>query len=91
MLPCSAKSKAGKFELRIGATQSDVKKALGKPSVMTKDSDNINTWIYENVSNLPVSNSDFGGVNTDAKNTIIIIKFDDNDIINQFSYHKSVY
>lgn len=91
MLPCSAKSKTTKFEMAIGAAQTDVKKALGKPSVVTKDSNNVKTWIYENVSKLPVANSDFGDVNTDARNTIIIIKFDDNDNVNQFSYHKSVY
>lgn len=90
-VPVFAKNREIKNDLFIGASQDEVKKALGKPSVITKDSDNNTAWIYENPSVIPAKTcSDFGGVYTDAQGTTVIIKFDSDDKVNSFSYHKSV-
>ena len=37
-------------EIKNGMAQADVAKALGSPNLVTKDKDNIETWIYDKVS-----------------------------------------
>ncbi len=91
-VPVFAKNKEIKNFLYIGATQDEVKQALGKPSVITKDSDDVAVWIYEKPSIIPAKGcSDFGGVYSDAKGTTVVVKFDSDEKVSSFSYHKSVF
>ena len=91
-IPVFAKNKESKKDLFIGESQEEVKQALGKPSVVTKDSDNYTVWIYESPSVIPSKNcSNFGGVYSDAKGSTVVIKFNSDDEVNSFSYHKSVF
>lgn len=81
-----------KTDLTIGLGQKEVIKAIGKPTVITYDSDEYETWVYEDISAIPSSNcSNFGGVNSNRKNTTLIIKFDSNQNILNISYHKSTF
>lgn len=91
-LPVFAKTKQSQYEFSIGSSKFEVKKALGNPSIVTNDSDNVQTWIYENVSTLPIKNClNFGWVNENTKDTIVIIKFDKDENVSEYSYHKSVF
>lgn len=91
-LPVLARAKSPKNNLSVGMSQNDIKKSIGKPSVMTKDYNGAETWIYENVRSIDIKgSSNFGNVNADAKNTTIVIKFNSDKKVEQFSYQKSVH
>jgi hypothetical protein len=85
-IPGSAKQKTD-VTLHIGTPQSDVAKIVGKPDIITQDSDNILTWIYTDLKKLPVPK-----VTTSERtekvneSTILTIKFDSNYKIINYAY-----
>jgi hypothetical protein len=91
-VPVFAKGKNSKYDLSLGISQQEVKNVLGKPSIVTKDSDDVTVWIYENVPAINAKScSNFGDVNSDSKDTTVVIKFSSEDKVINFSYHKSVF
>lgn len=49
-------------EIKAGMSQSEVAKALGSPNMVTRDRDNIETWIYDKVSTETAYSTSTGGV-----------------------------
>lgn len=49
-------------EIRIGMSQADVATALGSPNIVTKDSTNNETWIYDKIATEVSYSRDAGGV-----------------------------
>ena len=49
-------------EIRIGMPQSDVAAALGSPNIVTRDSANTETWIYDKIATEVSYSRDAGGV-----------------------------
>ena len=75
------------FSLIIGTPQSDVIKVVGKPDVITKDSDNIDTWIYLDTKKLPKSNvTKSERLSKTDESTILTIKFDKENNVLSYSY-----
>lgn len=49
-------------EIRIGMPQSDVAAALGSPNIVTRDSANAETWIYDKIATEVSYSRDAGGM-----------------------------
>lgn len=49
-------------EIRIGMSQADVATALGAPNIVTKDSTDKETWIYDKIATEVSYSRDAGGV-----------------------------
>lgn len=49
-------------EIKAGMSQADVAKALGSPNMVTRDKDNVETWIYDKVSTESAYSTSSGGV-----------------------------
>ena len=49
-------------EIKAGMSQADVAKALGSPNMVTRDRDNIETWIYDKVSTDTAYSTSSGGI-----------------------------
>ena len=49
-------------EIKVGMSQADVAKALGSPNMVTKDKDNVETWIYDKVSTESAYSTSSGGI-----------------------------
>ncbi len=49
-------------EIRNGMSQADVAIALGSPNIVTKDSDGMETWIYDKIATEASYSNDSGGV-----------------------------
>jgi outer membrane protein assembly factor BamE (lipoprotein component of BamABCDE complex) len=49
-------------EIKNGMSQADVAKVLGSPNMVTRDKDNIETWIYDKVSTETAYSTSKGGV-----------------------------
>ena len=85
-IPGFAKAKKD-FVLQLGVAQNDITKNIGKPDIVTRDSDNILTWVYVDVKKLPASNvKKSESIKKLNENTILTIKFDENDKISGYSY-----
>ena len=90
-------------EIRVGMSGSDVVSALGSPNMVTTDDKRRETWVYDKVSTEYVSSSSRGSLwlilagassNTGASSTTqrtltIIIKFDENNLVRDYSYRQS--
>ena len=75
------------FTLNVGTSQSDVVKAAGKPDIITKDSDNIDTWIYLEAKKLPQSNiKNSERLSKTDESTILTIKFNNEKNVLSYSY-----
>lgn len=75
------------FCLTVGTPQPDIVKAVGKPDIITKDSDNIDTWIYLNAKKLPKSNiTKSERISKTDENTILTIKFNNEKNVLSYSY-----
>jgi len=90
-------------EIKKGMTQTDVTVALGAPNVVTKDAEGKETWVYDRIART-VSYSGSGlntvlllGVYENRKSAkdvsettlTVVIKFDENHLVESFSYHSS--
>lgn len=49
-------------EIKAGMSQAEVAKALGSPNMVTRDRDNVETWIYDKVSTETAYSTSKGGV-----------------------------
>lgn len=90
-------------EIRVGMSGADVVEALGSPNIVSSDSDRREVWIYDKISRTTVSDAKkvegslviIGGSSrsstrtTTQKNLTIIIKFDKNSLVRDFSYRQA--
>lgn len=90
-------------DVRIGSTQEEVATALGSPNIVTRDSDEKDTWIYDKVSSISSYDSkgfgigiilagyvkSKGAVQNTQKTLTVVIKFDKNNRVESFTYHMS--
>lgn len=91
-------------EIRAGLSQADVATVLGSPNIVTKDSADKETWVYDKIASeasysassnhgtsliLGTSTSASGAVSSTQKTLTVVIKFDDSKKVESFSYHTS--
>ena len=90
-------------EIKVGMSGADVVSVLGSPNMVTTDSQRNETWVYDKVSTENVVSSSGGGlwlilagVNRSAgassstqRTLTIIIKFDGNGKVCDYSYRQS--
>ena len=90
-------------EIRKGMSQADVAEALGSPNIVTKDSNEKETWIYDKIASEATyshKNSYWtlilfgGGTETgrssfSQKTLTVVIKFTENGRVETLSYHSS--
>ena len=90
-------------EIRVGMSQADVASALGSPNIVTKDSSGKETWVYDKMATeASYSQShgygtililgfsrDAGAASTSQKTLTVVIKFDEKNLVDSFSYHAS--
>lgn len=51
-------------EIKPGMSQAEVAKALGSPNMVTRDKNNIETWIYDKISTDTAYSTSTGGIST---------------------------
>ncbi len=90
-------------EIRAGMSQADVATSLGSPNIVTKDSSGKETWVYDKIAteaSYSKSNvygtililgfsRDAGGVSSSQKTLTVVIKFNEKNLVDSFSYHAS--
>ena len=90
-------------EIHIGMSSAEVAEILGSPNIITTDEERREVWIYDKIStNVTYSTSEagagfliIGGIgasgstSTTQKTLTIIIKFDKEGKVRDFSYHAS--
>lgn len=90
-------------EISVGMSGSQVAQVLGSPNIVSTDKDNNEVWIYDKVSTNSASSSSRGGANililfsssnsaassSSQKTLTIIIKFDKDKKVRDFSYRTS--
>ena len=92
-------------EIKVGMSSSAVVEALGSPNMVTTDSEQRETWVYDRVSTNVQSSSSKSGVwlllfaagSKDSKTTssqrtlTIIVKFDNNSKVRDFAYRTAAF
>lgn len=90
-------------EIRVGMPNAEVIEVLGSPNMVTTDAQRREVWVYDKVSTLKASSSKQGGLwlilvsaggsssasSTSQKTLTIIIKFDKNNLVRDYSYRQS--
>ena len=90
-------------EIRIGMPSAEVIEALGSPNIVTTDEERREVWVYDKISTISAYSSDRGslflllagvegqrGAHATTQATLtIIIKFDHDGRVRDFSYHSS--
>lgn len=99
-------------ELTVGLVQKDIRKgmsgaevaeALGSPNIVTKDSDDTETWVYDKIASeasyskkgsfwtliLIGGSRESGSYKSSQRTLTVVIKFDDNSKVKSVSYHSS--
>ena len=87
-------------EIRVGMSQADVATSLGSPNIVTKDIEGKETWIYDKIAtDVVYSQSDAGikfltvgssgAISKNQRTLTVIIKFDSDGKVRDFSYHTS--
>ena len=90
-------------EIKIGMSGADVVQALGSPNMVSTDSQRREVWVYDKVATDVVHSSSNGwvfgliaggstrsGAASKSQRTLtIVIKFDENNLVRDFSYHTS--
>lgn len=90
-------------EIKKGMSSAKVVEILGSPNIVSTDKDNNEVWIYDKVSSNLVSSNSLGGVNilllfggnsagaisSSQRTLTIIIKFNKNNKVKDFSYRTS--
>jgi hypothetical protein len=90
-------------EIRAGMDQAEVAEALGSPNLVTRDRAGRETWVYDKIaSEASYSQSEMygtililgGGQSAGAAGTVqktltVVIRFDDQQRVDTFSYHSS--
>jgi outer membrane protein assembly factor BamE (lipoprotein component of BamABCDE complex) len=98
-----AEHRAAVKEIKIGMSGADVAKVLGSPNIVTTDEDRREVWIYDKFSS-DVSVSESGGYgtliilgssakagasSTSQRTLTVIIKFDKDRKVRDYSYRTS--
>jgi outer membrane protein assembly factor BamE (lipoprotein component of BamABCDE complex) len=90
-------------EIHKGLSQAEVAEALGSPNIVTRDAGGKETWIYDKIASeasysqssaygtiLILGASQASGASGTAQRTLtVVIKFDDAQRVDSFSYHSS--
>ncbi len=90
-------------QIHKGMSQADVAEALGSPNIVTKDSSGLEAWVYDKIaSEASYSNSsgygnilvlgvskNAGASSTTQKTLTVVIKFNDKNTVESFTYHSS--
>lgn len=89
-------------EIVVGMAQDQVAVALGSPNIVTKDQQGKETWIYDKIAT-EVRRSESSGlilffsrgadsvsrVDKTQKTLTVVIKFDNNQLVEDINYHSS--
>lgn len=89
-------------DIKKGMSQADVAEALGSPNIVTKDSNGLETWIYDKIASevsysqsgggilvlLGFQEKEAGAAASTQRTLTVVIKFKDNSV-HDFSYHSS--
>ena len=92
-------------EIHKGMDQGAGAEALGSPNIVSRDKEGRETWIYDKIaSEVSYSRSegygtllligiskDRGAAASTQKTLTIVIKFDDSQLVDRFSYHASTF
>lgn len=90
-------------EIHKGMSQADVAEAIGSPNIVTKDSSEKETWVYDKIASecSYKQRSGYGtvlilgfqagsGSYTSSQRTLtVVIKFNEQQKVESFSYHSS--
>lgn len=90
-------------EIKKGMSGAEVAEALGSPNIVTQDANGDETWVYDKIATEAnyTSNSDglflilYGKTSTQQtasvtqKTLTVVIKYDNNKKVKEFSYHSS--
>lgn len=90
-------------EIRYGMGQSDVASALGSPNIVTREDNGNETWIYDKIATeasrsadsggwwiiLAGSNKQAGASATTQRTLTVVIKFDAQRRVSNFTYHST--
>ncbi|MDJ0388957.1 outer membrane protein assembly factor BamE [Roseomonas sp. E05] len=91
-------------EIRQGMSGAEVAAVLGSPNIVTGDEHRRETWVYDRIATEQVYSSSSGGVNalflagasgrsgaaqTSQRSLTVIIRFDENGRVRDFSYRTS--
>lgn len=90
-------------EIKVGMPSSAVVEALGSPNMVTTDTEQRETWVYDKVSTNVQSSSSRNGVwlllfgagnherqtSSNQRTLTIIVKFDKNGLVRDFAYRTS--
>ncbi|TLU87310.1 MAG: outer membrane protein assembly factor BamE [Chlorobium sp.] len=88
-------------DIRKGMTQAEVAQSLGSPNIVSKDTDEVETWIYDKIASEASYSAGSGGIlslftggreagaaATTQKTLTVIIKFLKGHV-SDYSYHSS--
>ena len=90
-------------EIKIGMSSADVVEALGSPNMVSTDAQRREVWVYDKMSTNVQSSSSGAGVwllifsagsenkkvSSQQRTLTIIVKFDENNLVRDFSYRTS--
>ncbi|CAH2600932.1 Outer membrane protein assembly factor BamE [Rhodovastum atsumiense] len=91
-------------EIRQGMSGAEVAAALGSPNIVTSDERRRETWVYDRIATEQIYSNSSGGVNalflagvggrsgaaqTSQRTLTIIIRFDENGRVRDFTYRSS--
>jgi len=85
-------------EVKVGMAGSEVAAILGSPNIVSTDSERREVWIYDKIRTTlthSASHSSFwytspaGAISTNQKTLTVIIKFDNEGKVRDFSYRQS--
>lgn len=90
-------------EIRLGMPGGDVVRALGSPNIVTSDGEGGEVWVYDKVTTEKVTVRSDGGVwlifpwvldrgsatSTSQRTLTVIVKFDAENRVKDFSYRQS--
>lgn len=90
-------------EVKIGMTSAQVAEILGSPNIVTTDEERREVWVYDKIAtDVSYSNSSSGATllliggsgasgaaSTSQRTLTVVIKFDKDSKVRDFSYHSS--
>jgi hypothetical protein len=90
-------------DIRYGMSQSDVAQALGSPNIVTREDSGNETWIYDKIATeasrsadsggwtilLAGSNKQAGASATTQRTLTVVIKFNQQRQVSNFTYHST--
>ena len=90
-------------EIKVGMSSADVIAVLGSPNMVTTDSQRRESWVYDKVSTERVHSASQGGFglilaglssasgasSTSQRTLTIVIKFDEQGLVRDYSYRQS--